>query len=58
MFAPLWFLSELLNAINEQYGRSTLGGVAYLVHVGGFIFGLVAATTFARADRLGKDQGP
>jgi membrane associated rhomboid family serine protease len=38
----------LLNAINEQYVRSTLGGVAYLVHVGGFIFGLVAATTFTR----------
>jgi membrane associated rhomboid family serine protease len=58
MFAPLWFISELLNAINEQYVRSTLGGVAYLVHVGGFIFGLVAATTFTRADRLGQDQGP
>jgi membrane associated rhomboid family serine protease len=57
MFAPLWFISELLNAINEQYVRSTVGGVAYLVHVGGFLFGLVAATTFARADRLGKDQG-
>ena len=25
MFAPLWFISELLNAINEQYVRSTLG---------------------------------
>jgi membrane associated rhomboid family serine protease len=58
MFAPLWFISELLDAINEQYVRSTSGGVAYLVHVGGFIFGLVAATTFATADRLGKDQGP
>ena len=58
MFAPLWFISELLNAINEQYVRSTSGGVAYLVHVGGFIFGLVAATTFTRADRLGQDQGP
>ena len=57
MFAPLWFISELLNAINEQYVRSRVGGVAYLVHVGGFIFGLVAATTFTRADRLGKDQG-
>ena len=58
MFAPLWFSSELLNAINEQYGRSTLGGVAYLVHVGGFIFGLVAATTFTAVERVGKDQGP
>ena len=55
MFAPLWFISELVNAINEQYVRSTVGGVAYLVHVGGFIFGLVAATTFTRADRLGKE---
>ena len=58
MLAPLWFLSELLNAINEQYVRSTLGGVAYLVHVGGFIFGLVAATTFAGANSLEKDHGP
>ena len=56
MFAPLWFVSELLNAINEQYVRSTTGGVAYLVHVGGFMFGLLAATTFTRPDRLAKDQ--
>src|SRR3984893_2037936 len=27
MFAPIWFFSELLNAINEQYLRSTSGGV-------------------------------
>jgi membrane associated rhomboid family serine protease len=50
MFAPLWFFSELSNAINEQNVHSTLGGVAYLVHVGGFIFGLVAATIFPEAD--------
>jgi membrane associated rhomboid family serine protease len=56
MFAPLWFFCELLNAIHEQNVRSTAGGVAYLVHVGSFIFGLVAATTFTRADRLEKDQ--
>jgi membrane associated rhomboid family serine protease len=56
MFAPLWFLSQLLNAFNEQNVRSTAGGVAYLVHVGGFIFGLVAATAFTRADKQGKDQ--
>ena len=57
MFAPFWFLSELLNAINEQYVRSTSGGVAYLVHVGGFIFGLVAATTFTRSDSLEMSKG-
>jgi membrane associated rhomboid family serine protease len=57
MFAPFWFISELLNAINEQNVRSTTGGVAYLVHVGGFIFGLVAGLAFTRADKLGKDQG-
>jgi membrane associated rhomboid family serine protease len=56
MFAPLWFFSELLNAINEQTVRSTPGGVAYLVHVGGFIFGLVVAMAFPRTDKLGKDQ--
>jgi rhomboid family protein len=57
MFAPIWFISELLNAIHEQNVRSTSGGVAYLVHVGGFIFGLVVATTFPKADRVEKDRG-
>ncbi len=57
MFAPLWFLSELLNAINEQKVHSTAGGVAYLVHVGGFLFGLVAATIFTTTARLVKSQG-
>jgi membrane associated rhomboid family serine protease len=57
MFAPFWFISEVLNAINEQNAGSTAGGVAYLVHVGGFIFGLVAGLAFTRADNLGKDQG-
>ena len=56
MFAPFWFFSELLNAINEQNVRSTAGGVAYLVHVGGFIFGLVTATTFTETDRLEKER--
>jgi len=58
MFAPLWFLSELLNAINEQKVRSTAGGVAYLVHVGGFIFGLIVAIIFTRVDRLRKGSRP
>jgi membrane associated rhomboid family serine protease len=58
MFAPFWFFTELINAIHEQNVHSTAGGVAYLVHVGGFIFGLAAATTFTRADSLSKEQGP
>jgi membrane associated rhomboid family serine protease len=57
MFAPFWFVSELLNAIHEQSVRSTPGGVAYLVHVGGFLFGLVAGMAFTRADKLGQGQG-
>jgi membrane associated rhomboid family serine protease len=56
MFAPIWFFSELLNALHEQNVRSTAGGVAYLVHVGGFIFGLLAATAFPKADKHEKDQ--
>jgi membrane associated rhomboid family serine protease len=41
-----WFLTQLFNA--GQVAHAQGGGVAYLAHVGGFIFGAVTAKLFER----------
>jgi len=44
-----WFLSQLVNA--GTVATVQTGGVAYLAHVGGFIFGAVATRLFERVNR-------
>jgi membrane associated rhomboid family serine protease len=46
-----WFLLQLLDASSQTDGQGG-GGVAYLAHIGGFAFGLLAVKLFAsRYDR-------
>jgi membrane associated rhomboid family serine protease len=45
----VWFLTQLLNA--GQVAHAQTGGVAYLAHVGGFIFGALTARLFETANR-------
>ncbi len=45
-----WFLTQLLNA--GAVANVQTGGVAYLAHVGGFIFGAVTARLFERREQL------
>jgi membrane associated rhomboid family serine protease len=42
----VWFLSQLIHA--GQVAQAQTGGVAYVAHVGGFIFGAVTARLFER----------
>jgi len=44
-----WFLIQLVHA--GAIAQTQSGGVAYLAHVGGFIFGAVTARWFERPDR-------
>lgn len=44
-----WFLIQLFNA--GAVAKVQTGGVAYLAHVGGFVFGAVTCRLFERADR-------
>jgi membrane associated rhomboid family serine protease len=46
----LWFVSQLFHA--GAVAHSQTGGVAYLAHVGGFIFGAVTARFFEGAGRV------
>ena len=45
----VWFLSQLVHA--GSVANVQTGGVAYLAHVGGFIFGAVTARWFERSRR-------
>jgi membrane associated rhomboid family serine protease len=49
-----WFLTQLVNA--GQVAHAQTGGVAYLAHVGGFIFGFVTARLFERAQQRSQAQ--
>ncbi len=45
-----WFLTQLFNAGGVAHAQT--GGVAYLAHIGGFIFGAVTARLFENPRRI------
>ena len=47
-----WFLAQLVHA--GAVARVQTGGVAYLAHVGGFVFGAVTGRLFERSSRIGE----
>ncbi len=49
-----WFLSQLVNA--GAVAQVQTGGVAYLAHIGGFIFGAVTARLFEDPRRLALQE--
>jgi len=49
-----WFLSQLLNAGAVAVVQT--GGVAYMAHVGGFVFGAVTARLFEDSKRLAEQR--
>jgi len=50
----VWFLIQLLNA--GAVANVQTGGVAYLAHVGGFIFGAVTARWFEDPQRIAEQR--
>ena len=42
----LWFLSQLFNGVGALSQVDTSGGVAYMAHIGGFIYGMLACRLF------------
>jgi membrane associated rhomboid family serine protease len=51
----LWFLTQLFNA--GSVATVQTGGVAYMAHIGGFLFGVVTARFFEDTRRLGDERG-
>ena len=48
----LWFLLQLFSEVGSVAQAQSGGGVAYMAHVGGFIFGAVAGRFFESARRI------
>jgi len=48
----VWFLMQLFSQVGSVANASS-GGVAYMAHVAGFIFGAVVARLFEQRDRIG-----
>jgi membrane associated rhomboid family serine protease len=48
----VWFLTQLLNV--GAVASVQTGGVAYLAHIGGFIFGALTARLFIDGDRIAE----
>jgi membrane associated rhomboid family serine protease len=53
----LWFLLQVLSQIGTAAGAQAGGGVAYVAHVGGFIFGAVTARMFESSQRIPEWEG-
>jgi membrane associated rhomboid family serine protease len=57
----IWFLIQLFSQVGSVVAAQAGGGVAYMAHVGGFIFGAVTAKLFEDRRRIaaqlpGRDQ--
>ena len=57
IFLGVWFVYQLIEADFGLFNASANGGgVAFFAHVGGFIFGLLAARLLARAGQAAPRQ--
>jgi membrane associated rhomboid family serine protease len=50
-----WFLTQLFNEVGAVTQINT-GGVAYMAHIGGFIFGLLVGRLFEIPERIGGQR--
>jgi rhomboid family protein len=49
----IWFLMQLFSGVGSVAQAQSTGGVAYMAHVAGFIFGAVVARLFEHPERIG-----
>ena len=57
LWVGIWFLVQIVAGLTVlENARSQSGGVAYAAHVGGFIFGAVAARIFENPRRIAEQK--
>jgi membrane associated rhomboid family serine protease len=51
----VWFLIQLISQVGA-FAAMSQGGVAYLAHIGGFIFGMITARLFENKERVDQQK--
>jgi len=51
----VWFLIQLVSQVGAL-AATDQGGVAYAAHIGGFIFGMIAARVFENKERVDQQK--
>lgn len=51
LFLGYWFFIQLFNGVGSLVSNYNEGGVAFMAHVGGFVFGYIIAKTLGRPNR-------
>jgi len=52
LLVGFWFIIQLFSEIGSLAQRQAGGGVAYMAHIGGFVFGIASARLFESRKRL------
>ncbi len=52
LLVSFWFIIQLFSEIGSLAQRQAGGGVAYMAHIGGFVFGIASARLFESRKRL------
>lgn len=48
-----WFIIQLFSEAGSIFERRSGGGIAYMAHIGGFVFGMITAGVLARSRKTG-----
>ena len=52
LLVGFWFVIQLFSEIGSLAQRQAGGGVAYMAHIGGYVFGIASAPLFESRERL------
>jgi membrane associated rhomboid family serine protease len=58
VFLGVWFLYQFVEANHSLVSPGGGGGVAFFAHVGGFVFGVIAARLLSRSGRVAPQEYP
>jgi membrane associated rhomboid family serine protease len=56
LLVGLWFLTQLFSEVGALAQTSAAGGVAYMAHIGGFLYGAITARLFEIGSRPTLEQ--
>jgi membrane associated rhomboid family serine protease len=56
LLVGVWFLTQIFSEIGAVATMQTGGGVAYMAHIGGFLFGALFGRAFEARERRAQEE--